>query len=324
MAGLSAQVDLEKKLPRDPEMVVGRLANGMTYYIRHNDRPRNQANFYLVRNAGFLLEEGDGQRGVAHFLEHMAFQGSEHFPGREMIKTLERHGVLYGHDINAVTSDNHIVYLFNNVPTGDERFLDTCVMILRDWSYYLTIDEDRIDREKKVIEEEWNMLNTPEKRAQDQIARVLLQGSPYADRDALGTPEAIRAIDARKLREFYHEWYRSDLTAVVIVGDIDVKQMERRVKKILSKIPAVKKTPPPSGDRDPGARGDVLLPGDGPGDQLHDPERHHDGARALPGGEEHLRLPERGDLDPVLQHDDRETFRETVGTAGLPAGARGD
>ncbi|WP_303179069.1 pitrilysin family protein [uncultured Butyricimonas sp.] len=244
MAGLSAQVDLQKKLPRDPEMVVGRLSNGMTYYIRHNDRPRNQANFYLVRNAGFLLEEGDEQRGVAHFLEHMAFQGSEHFPGREMIKTLERHGVLYGHDINAVTSDNHTVYLFNNVPTGDERFLDTCVMILRDWSYYLTIDEDRIDREKKVIEEEWNMLNTPEKRAQDQIARVLLQGSPYADRDALGTPEAIRAIDARKLREFYHEWYRSDLTAVVIVGDIDVKQMERRVKKILSKIPAVKKPTP--------------------------------------------------------------------------------
>ena len=244
MAGLSAQVDLEKKLPRDPEMVVGRLSNGMTYYIRHNDRPRNQANFYLVRNAGFLLEEGDEQRGVAHFLEHMAFQGSEHFPGREMIKTLERHGVLYGHDINAVTSDNHTVYLFNNVPTGDERFLDTCVMLLCDWSYYLTIDEDRIDREKKVIEEEWNMLNTPAKRVQDQFARVLLQGSPYADRDALGTPEAIRAIDVRKLREFYHEWYRSDLTAVVIVGDIDVKQMERRVKKILSKIPAVKKPTP--------------------------------------------------------------------------------
>lgn len=244
IADLSAQTDLQKLLPRDPEVVVGKLSNGLTYYLRHNDRPRNQAGFYLVRNAGFLLEEGDEQRGVAHFLEHMAFQGSENFPGQGMIKTLERHGVLYGHDINAVTSDNETVYYFNSVPTTDEAFLDTCVLILRDWSYYLTIDEDRIEREKKVIEEEWNMLNTPSKRVQDQFARVLLQGSKYADRDALGTLEAIRAIDAQKLREFYHKWYRSDLTAVVIVGDFDVKQMEHRVKKILSKIPAVKNPVP--------------------------------------------------------------------------------
>ena len=155
IAALSAQTDLQKLLPRDPEVVVGKLSNGLTYYLRHNDRPRNQAGFYLVRNAGFLLEEGDEQRGVAHFLEHMAFQGSENFPGQGMIKTLERHGVLYGHDINAVTSDNETVYYFNSVPTTDEAFLDTCVLILRDWSYYLTIDEDRIEREKKVIEDQY-------------------------------------------------------------------------------------------------------------------------------------------------------------------------
>ena len=238
-----AQADLNERLPQDPEMVIGKLPNGITYYIRHNETPKGQAFFSIIRDAGSLLEE-PGQEGLAHFLEHMAFQGTENFPGRGVVETLERHGVRYGYDINAVTNESETVYHFGGVPTDDGKFLDTCVMILHDWSYYLTLDKADIDNERKVIEEEWNMKNTPDNRIQDQISEVVFKGSKYAGRDAIGSLEVIRNFDPGELRAFYHKWYRTDLEAVAIIGDFDVKQMERRVKKILSKVPAVENPEP--------------------------------------------------------------------------------
>lgn len=240
---LAAQPALTDPLPRDPETVVGRLPNGITYYIRHNESPKGQACFYIIRNAGSLLEQ-PGEEGLAHFLEHMAFQGTKNFPGRGVIDALERHGVLYGYDINAVTNENETVYTISNVPTDDEKLLDTCVLILHDWSYYLTLDEKEIDEERGVITEEWHTRNTPEKRVQDQISEVIFQGSKYAGMDALGKLEVIQGFDPQALRDFYHKWYRTDLEAVAIVGDFNVKQMEKRVKKILSKVPAVKNPEP--------------------------------------------------------------------------------
>lgn len=238
-----AQADLQALLPQDPEVVVGRLANGITYYLRHNEYPKNQADFYIVRDAGSLLETEE-QRGLAHFLEHMAFQGTKNFPGKGIIGVLERNGVAFGHDINAVTSENETVYSLGKVPTADEALLDTCVMILHDWSYYLTLDEAEIDSERGVIAEEWRMRNTPESRIQEQIGRVLFKDSRYAGRDVIGSLDVIRNFKPQALRDFYHRWYRSDLEAVIIVGDFDVKKMEERVKAILSQVPAVENPEP--------------------------------------------------------------------------------
>ena len=164
---LWAQEDGDAVLPRDPEVVAGKLPNGITYYLRHNEVPKGQACFYIIRNAGSLMEE-EGEEGLAHFLEHMAFQGTENFPGKGIIDMLERHGVLFGYDINAVTSENETTYTISGVPTHDKKLLDSCMMVMRDWSYYLTLDADEIDAERGVITEEYHTRNTPESRIQDQ------------------------------------------------------------------------------------------------------------------------------------------------------------
>ena len=234
---LRAQADGDAVLPRDPEVVAGKLPNGITYYLRHNEVPKGQACFYIIRNAGSLMEE-EGEEGLAHFLEHMAFQGTENFPGKGIIDMLERHGVLFGYDINAVTSENETTYTISGVPTHDKKLLDSCMMVMRDWSYYLTLDADEIDAERGVIAEEWHMRNTPESRIQDQVSKVIFQGSKYAGRDVIGSFDVIQNFKPEALRAFYHKWYRTDLEAVVVVGDFDVKAMEARVKKYLSGVPA--------------------------------------------------------------------------------------
>ena len=240
---LRAQADDNAPLPRDPKVVIGKLPNGITYYLRHNEVPKGQACFYIVRNAGSLMEE-EGEEGLAHFLEHMAFQGTENFPGRGVVDMLERHGVLYGHDINAVTSENETTYTINGVPTHDKKLLDSCMMVMRDWSYYLTLDADEIDEERAVITEEYHTRNTPQDRIQDQISEVIFRGSKYAGRSVIGELDVIQNFKPEALREFYHRWYRTDLEAVIVVGDFDVKDMEARVKKYLSDVPAEKNPVP--------------------------------------------------------------------------------
>jgi len=243
MQGNFAQVKFQDPLPADPNVITGKLPNGITYYLRHNAEPKGLASFYIIRNAGSLLENDD-QDGLAHFLEHMAFQGTKNFPGKGIITTLEKHGVAFGRDINAYTSHNETVYNLSSVPTGNPALLDTCLLILHDWSYYLTLDDEEIDNERGVISEEWRTRRNSGFRIQKQTFPVLFKGSKYAVRDVIGSLDVIKNFKYQTIRDFYHKWYRTDLEAVAIVGDFDVKQMEQRVKEILSKVPAVKNPEP--------------------------------------------------------------------------------
>lgn len=241
--GVFAQAKLEDPLPQDPNILVGKLPNGITYYLRHNAEPKERASFYIIRKAGALLEEAD-ENGLAHFLEHMAFQGTQNFPGKGIITTLERHGISFGKDINAYTAHNETVYNISSVPTTDESLLDTCLLILHDWSYYLTLSDEEIDAERGVIAEEWRTRRNSDFRITAQIFPVLLKGSKYAERDVIGSLDVIKNFEYQTIRDFYHKWYRTDLEAIAIVGDFDLKKMEQRVKDILSKIPAVKNPAP--------------------------------------------------------------------------------
>lgn len=241
--GIFAQTNLQDPLPQDPTIVVGKLPNGITYYIRHNEEPKNRASFYIIRNAGALLET-DEQDGLAHFLEHMAFQGTKNFPGKGIISTLEKYGVAFGRNINAYTAHNETVYNLSSVPTENEALLDTCLWILHDWSYYLTLDDQEIDDERGVISEEWRTRRTSGFRMQKQIFPVLFKGSQYAVRDVIGSLDVIKNFKYQTIKDFYHKWYRTDLEAIAVVGDFDVKKMEQRIKDILSKVPAIENPTP--------------------------------------------------------------------------------
>lgn len=216
--------------------VMGKLPNGMTYYIQRNTEVPGQAVFSLVHNIGSLAEEPK-EYGVAHFIEHMAFQGTEHFPGESMVQTLERHGVMYGHDINATTSENKTIYRLTGVPTDNAAFLDSCAWIMRDWACALKLDPKMIDKERSVIIEEIKMRDNAQSRMQEQWGDTLLKGSRYMDHDVISTPEQITKVSYQTIRDFYHKWHRPDLEAVVIVGDFDVKAMERRLRTILATVP---------------------------------------------------------------------------------------
>lgn len=233
-----AQTGLETPLPKDTNTVVGKLPNGITYYLRHNKEPKDRASFYIIRNAGALLENEE-QNGLAHFLEHMAFNGTKNFPGKGIISTLERYGVAFGRNINAYTSHNETVYNISAVPTTNEKLLDTCLLILHDWSYYLTLDEKEIDSERGVISEEWRTRRNSGFRLQAQQMPVLFKGSKYAERDVIGSLDVIKNFKPETIRDFYHNWYRTDLEAIAVVGDFDVAMMEQKIKDLFSNIPAV-------------------------------------------------------------------------------------
>lgn len=239
LLGYAQQINWNEALPTDPKVLIGKLPNGMTYYLRHNEEPKDRASFYIIRNAGALLEN-DNQNGLAHFLEHMAFNGSKNFPGNSMISTLERHGVSFGGNLNAYTNQNETVYNISSVPVNDEALIDTCLLVLHDWSYYLTLDDKEIDEERGVITEEWRTRNSSATRMNKQQLAVLLKGSKYAVRDVIGDTVVIKNFKPEVIRDFYHKWYRTDLQAIAIVGDFDVAKMEAKIKKIFSSIPAVK------------------------------------------------------------------------------------
>lgn len=241
--GIFAQINLDAKLPQDPNVVKGVLPNGITYYLRHNEEPKDRASFYIIRNAGALLEN-DEQDGLAHFLEHMAFQGTKNFPGKGIITTMEKYGVAFGQNVNAYTAHNETVYNLSSVPSTDPKLLDTCLMILHDWSYYLTLEDKEIDDERGVISEEWRTRRTPAFRIQKQTFPVLFKGSKYAERDVIGSLDVIKNFKYQTIRDFYHKWYRTDLEAIAVVGDFDLAQMEKRVKEIFSSIPAIKNPAP--------------------------------------------------------------------------------
>ena len=227
-------------VPVDPAIRTGKLDNGMTYYIRKNNEPENRASFYIIQNVGALLEN-DNQNGLAHFLEHMAFNGTEHFPVKErgIISTLEKHGVAFGRNINAYTAFNETVYNLSDIPVDHPGLVDTCLLVLHDWSNYLLLTEEEIDAERGVITEEWRTRRTAQFRMTWQFLPILLQGSKYAERDIIGDLDIIQNFDYNTLREFYHNWYRTDLQAIAAVGNFDPDIMEEKIIDLFSGIPAV-------------------------------------------------------------------------------------
>ena len=236
---LKSQVNLNQFAPTDPAIRIGKLQNGMTYYIRHNEEPKDRASFYMIQNVGALLEN-DSQNGLAHFLEHMSFNGTEHFPGNGIIHTLERYGVAFGRNINAYTGYNETVYNLSDVPVTNPALIDTCLLVLHDWSDYLLLTDKDIDDERGVIEEEWRTRHNADFRMQEKYFPVLLKGSKFVTHDVIGSLDVIKNFKYKTLRDFYHNWYRTDLQAIAIVGDINVDEVEAKVKAMFSGIPPVK------------------------------------------------------------------------------------
>ena len=229
-----------EQLPVDPSIRIGKLKNGLTYYIRHNANPEKLVNFYIAQKVGSIQEEED-QRGLAHFLEHMCFNGTEHFPGKALINYLEGIGVKFGADLNAYTAIDETVYNINNVPVNVEGAIDSCLWILHDWADGLILDGEEIDKERGVIHEEWRGRNTAMMRMQERMLADIFPDSRYGKRLPIGIMEVVDNFPHQALRDYYEKWYRPDLQGIVIVGDIDVDEVEKKVKKIFKKIKKVKK-----------------------------------------------------------------------------------
>src|SRR4030043_617477 len=235
-----SQADLNGPVPVDPEIRMGKLENGLIYFIRHNKEPENRANFYIIQNVGAILENDD-QNGLAHFLEHMAFNGTGNFPGKAIISGLEKNGVAFGHNINAYTWYDETVYNLSDVPI-DKRpdLVDTCLLILHDWSDNISLLDKEIDLERGVITEEWRTYkNASARMLFDKVIPVVLKGSKYPQRDVIGSFEFRNIFSYKTIRDFYHDWYRTDLQAIAVVGDINVDEVESKIKTLFSKIPAV-------------------------------------------------------------------------------------
>lgn len=227
-------------VPVDKQVRIGKLDNGLTYYIRENKRPENRANFYIVQRVGSILEE-ESQRGLAHFLEHMAFNGSTNFPsgenGKDMISYLETIGVKFGYNLNAYTSLDETVYNINDVPTTTAGAVDSCLLILHDWSNSLLLREKEIDKERKVVHEEWRTRRNASQRLVDSIAPAIFKDSKYAHRMPIGLMSVVDNFEPQVLRDYYHKWYRPDLQGIIIVGDINAEEVENKVKTLFNKIP---------------------------------------------------------------------------------------
>jgi zinc protease len=238
--GLSAQ-DFSQmpQLDLDPAVRKGVLPNGLTYYVRHNNWPENRAYFYIAQKVG-SMQEDESQRGLAHFLEHMCFNGTTHYPGNKLKTYLESIGVKFGENLNAYTSFDETVYNIDNVKTDRESTLDSCLLILHDWSHDLLLEGKEIDKERGVINEEWRLRSSAMQRMQEKALPEIYPGSKYAERMPIGTMDIVMNFPYKAIRDYYHKWYRPDLQGIVIVGDVDVDKMEQKIKKTFADIPAVK------------------------------------------------------------------------------------
>ncbi len=236
-----------EKVPVDTAITVGRLDNGLRYYIRRNPRPANRAELRLVVNAGSILEEDD-QLGLAHVVEHMAFNGTKHFAGQEINAFMESIGMQFGPSMNAFTSFDDTTFVLK-VPTDRKETLEKAFLIMEDWAHNLTFDPKEIDKERGVIVEEWRQGRGASARLQDKLFPIVLEGSRYAVRSPIGTPASIRDFPYDRLKQFYRDWYRTDLMAVVAVGDFEPAAIERMIKERFAPIPApVAPRPRPSFD----------------------------------------------------------------------------
>lgn len=231
----SLDLGLTVKLPIDSHVIVGKLDNGITYYIRKNDNPKNRIELKLAVNAGSVNEDDD-QQGLAHFVEHMAFNGTEKFHKQKIVNFLESIGMKFGAEVNAYTSFDETVYRIT-VPTDPIADIDTGLMILSQWAYYQSLDNTEIDKERGVIHEEWRLHQGADERMRQVWWPVAFKDSKYAHRSPIGTMEVVDNFKYDVLKRFYKDWYRPDLMAVVAVGDFDVKQLEEKIRANFSQIP---------------------------------------------------------------------------------------
>ena len=238
-------VSAQTPLPQDPEVRTGKLKNGMTYYIRHNAKEPGLADFYIAQRVGSIQEE-PRQRGLAHFLEHMAFNGTKNFPGKGkrlgIVPWCETIGVKFGANLNAYTSVEQTVYHIGAAPLRREGIIDSCLLVLHDWSHYLLLEDAEIDKERGVIHEEWRTRRAGRavQRLMEQAMPKVYRGTKYEDCMPIGSMDVVDNFAYQDLRDYYNKWYRPDLQAIIVVGDVDVDKIEKKIRKMFSPIPMPK------------------------------------------------------------------------------------
>ncbi|MFA6770676.1 MAG: insulinase family protein, partial [Bacteroidales bacterium] len=234
---LSAVAQMPQNLPLDPKVRSGKLDNGLTYFVMQNTEPNGQAEFYIAQKVGSILEE-ENQRGLAHFLEHMAFNGTTNFPNNRIISYLETIGVKFGANLNAYTAIDQTVYNISAVPVTREGALDSCLLILHDWANEISLNEKEIDKERGVIREELRTRNNAQMRMIEEILPEIMPDSKYAHRLPGGLVEVVNTFTYQELRDYYEKWYRPDLQGIIVVGDIDAQEVEQKIIKLFGAIPA--------------------------------------------------------------------------------------
>lgn len=227
----------QNPLPNDPTVRKGKLENGLTYYIKHNDKPAQRAEFYLATNVGAIQETPD-QDGLAHFLEHMCFNGTKNFPGKSILEYLQSIGAEFGRNINASTGFEQTQYMLNNIPIVRESIIDTCLLIIHDYSHFVTCAPEEIDAERGVIIEERRTRRDANWRIFEKSLPYYYGDCKYATCTLIGSQENLETFKPESLTNFYHTWYRPDMQAVIVVGDVDVDQIEQKIKNVFSDIPA--------------------------------------------------------------------------------------
>lgn len=235
-ASLFAQVNPGGAIQRDPALLYGKLSNGLTYYIMHNDTQKDRCEYYLMTNVG-AIQESPAQDGLAHFLEHMALNGTKNFPGKGIINYMQSIGASFGGNINASTGVEQTMYMFNNLPTTREGMIDTALLAIHDYSAFVTNDPKEIDLERGVIIEEWRTRRNSQWRMREQMFEYLFKGSKYATCNIIGTKEGLETFPAEELQKFYKTWYRPDLQAVVVIGDIEPGKILEKIKTTFADIP---------------------------------------------------------------------------------------
>ena len=232
---LSLNTQAQTQAPVDPAWRMGTLSNGMKYYIRQNAKPEGKACFWIAHDIG-ALHETHNQNGLAHFLEHMAFNGLENFPDKTMLEYMQSIGCAFGANINASTSQKLTQYMLTDVPISREGVIDTCLLILHDWSGHILCEPEELDAERGVIREEWRTGRNAMRRNYQELARTFYSGTPYATRSVIGDTSIINNFTQKDILDFYHDWYRPNLQAVVVVGDFDVNKMENKVQALFSTL----------------------------------------------------------------------------------------
>ncbi|KUJ60381.1 peptidase M16 [Flavobacteriaceae bacterium CRH] len=239
ISSLKAQkFQANQEIAKNTKVTKGVLSNGMTYYIYPTTVNKNTASYYIIQNVGSILEN-DKQKGLAHFLEHMAFNGTKNFPEKGILEFLQKQGAVFGKNINAYTAYDETVYNFDNIPSTDPKVIDNCLLILHDWSHSLLLTNKEIDAERNVINEEWRTRQDASSRVFNQFAPLYYNHTLYADRTPIGDMNIVQHFEYNTLRDFYKDLYRPDLQAIAVIGDVDVVEIEKKIKTIFADIPAV-------------------------------------------------------------------------------------